>query len=612
MKNKLQLHGKIVLFLLAVLFVMIAISVQPEKLSTNYSDSHGIKSIIDLLQTELIDNSITNSLFSICIIFFLYNEIFQRNGHHFEPLILLLALLFSVFLLIGDSFSVFHDFLFITFCREQTIIAFIVLIGKWILLYYLLSALYIFIDSKVDSNHNIQIKPNDNFYNEHFFIIGFFILIGIWTLFSLPFFPGSVPHDGRYQLNMFYNIDKMTSHHPVISTLFLGELYNLGTFLGINGGPLVVAFVQMVSAAWVFMKICCYIRKKTNILFASFSLVFYAVIPVWWAYVSTLIKDTMYFVFFAYYTLCIFKLLIGDDEKFLFIKTTVSGLLVGAFRNNGIYIIIPSLLFIFLTFLKNRNDQKNKILMILLGTLIIHVLFSFIQKEIFDIHPMNKVEALSLPLQQIARYVSKHNDEITEDEAKTIDKIVKYQDIGKRYDPEISDYVKNQWRDYSTDDLFDFFRLYFKWLRKDLLTFIEGAVNHSFGYFDPEYVNGKIGTWNLYIKDSVSNNDKELIYAKYYFSDDVLSFARNIANLWTYFPVLSLYLSPGAFTWRILIAIVSLLRRRDFGKLCLTVAPLMNICICCVSPWNGAVRYGLPLMAVMPLNVLLIFPVNKS
>lgn len=596
---------KILFFISSVIIVPIAISIQPNNFDISNIQGSGINSIIEILRQGLVFHSLINNIFSLFVLYFLFSETFKQK-RAFDPVAAILSFFYSLFMLIGDSFSVYHDFSYIIYSKAQLYIALIVFIGKWIMFYYVIRYLYQKISHYAVLNSKMENRPGKNI-EKIFPVICFFSLIIFWSLCSAPFFPGNVPHDGRSQLNQFFHIDKMTTHHPVISTLFLGSIYKVGNIFGKYNGTLAVVIIHMISAAFIFTKICNYIKISYNSKFGYLFLAFYAIAPMWWSNMCIINKDTLYFCFFSFFSLISVKIILEGLSKKNAIELLVSGLLVVFFRNNGVYIILPSLFFLFLVQEKRKN--KKIMLSVFLAVLSIYLIINYIITFIYDLHPANPVEALSVPLQQIARYASQYKDEITEEEASIIDNLVVYDGIEKRYVPEISDYVKNHYRgNITTEKYLKFAKLYLKFFIRHPLPFFEAAINHSFGYFDPEYINEVIGTYNLYNKDTVSNNDKDIIYSEYSFPVEIVDVARSVAYLCINIPVISLFLFPATYTWIILFVFSYLLRCKKFKLLSVLIAPLLNILICCLSPWNGCVRYTLPIMASMPLYVLL--PIN--
>ena len=62
------------------------------------------------------------------------------------------------------------------------------------------------------------------------------------------------------------------------------------------------------------------------------------------------------------------------------------------------------------------------------------------------VKPGGKQEMLSIPFQQTARYVKYYGNDVSTEEEKVIRKVLDYDTIGKNYDPDLSDPVKNTYK----------------------------------------------------------------------------------------------------------------------------------------------------------------------
>ena len=66
-------------------------------------------------------------------------------------------------------------------------------------------------------------------------------------------------------------------------------------------------------------------------------------------------------------------------------------------------------------------------------------------------------------------------------------------------------------------------------------------------------------------------------------------------------PLISILAAPGAYTWAMWICAIQLIRRKRYSSLFIAIPGLMNILFCIASPLNGAIRYELPTIAVLPI-----------
>ena len=62
------------------------------------------------------------------------------------------------------------------------------------------------------------------------------------------------------------------------------------------------------------------------------------------------------------------------------------------------------------------------------------------------VKPGGKQEMLSIPFQQTARYVKYYGNDVSNGVEKVIRKVLDYDTIGKNYDPDLSDPVKNTYK----------------------------------------------------------------------------------------------------------------------------------------------------------------------
>ncbi len=125
-----------------------------------------------------------------------------------------------------------------------------------------------------------------------------------------------------------------------------------------------------------------------------------------------------------------------------------------------------------------------------------------------DITPGSKREILSIPFQQTARFVQKHDGLnsgvnptvkedgtiveapcdglVTDEERAVIDRVLKYENLGRRYNPDKSDAVKNCFNEYaSQEDIKAYFEVWAQMFKKDPECYISALINNYYGYFYP-------------------------------------------------------------------------------------------------------------------------------
>ncbi len=539
---------------------------------------------------------------AVAALVWLYHRVLLREGRPFSLTALLVGGTFSVFLVVGMSFSAYEDFSFITTSKRQFALALTVFLGYWAILYAGIKLLLEKLDGLAlkDRQYTGLWRKIDR----HIFAFSVLVILVCWVVFWTVYFPGSVPYDGRYQLNMYLGFQAMSRHHPYYSTLLIGAIYSIGASIG--GSNLGVAFYvafQSVVCALVYGASCSYLRKKRMPLPAVLGFVlFFAVVPIWCTYAQTIMKDTIYAGFFAWFTLECVKCFLGDGGKYGSLRLALAAILVCLFRSEGVYIATLALLvLLFLVKLRRRG-----VLITLAAVLAVSFGLNGVLLDQMEMRTDSKVESLSLLIQQVARYSTEYEDELTEDEKSVIDAIVPYEYL-EDYDPEVSDDVKKHYRTDATDeDWSNFLKLWAQLLLRHPMVYVEAAVSEMYGYFDPFYFYQGLSSFQLYTKSYLSSNDTgPEYYSVYVTSDDLRDSAYQYAYLWQKIPILSFLVNPAAYVWAGILLLAVVLRRKDWRTALLYLTPVFVVLICCISPVNGLLRYMMPVCACMPEYVLL-------
>jgi hypothetical protein len=212
---------------------------------------------------------------------------------------------------------------------------------------------------------------------------------------------------------------------------------------------------------------------------------------------------------------------------------------------------------------------------------------------------------LSIPLQQTARYLKEHYDELTDEEEEILSEgfDIPLSSVASVYSPLISDGVKVNFVDNPDKEyLKKYFRVWFGQLLKHPDTYIQAFINQTYGYFYPDMRNH--GDYLVYL--FIGNTDK--------WHDGYLDMEFGIENgygrallaqyiyLIEKMPVFSMLLSPGMYTY-ILIGCFAYLLQKNRRKIFLLIPGICTLLICIASPVNGYLRYVMPLMAVTPLYI---------
>ena len=538
----------------------------------------------------------------------LYYRAFFRKKLSFSWAALIVAALFGLFMVFGESYYYLGSWVFVLANRYQFILAIFVLVGYTLLFYTGIRLLFDLMDGGKFSPRTEEPvgKGLRKHFERHPLLISAALIFICWLPIIIIFYPGSVPYDGLAELNMFFGQRPMTNHHPVFVTWIMGLFMRFGRLLGAdNYGIFSYVMAQSVVCAFIFALSVKYLRNlKAPFWLQVISLFYFALFPIWPAYAQAEIKDTLFTGVFVLYSLQIIDALKNSDNYFekpwKIIGFCAVSLLLCLMRNNGLYIIAPvGILLIFAV----RGRQKLWAACSLVAAIALFLAYSNVLLPVLKVQSGSIKEALSIPFQQTARYIATHGDDVTDEEKAAIDAILPYDEIAKNYDSELADPIKDMYRsDVTTEELKEYLKVWFEMLLKHPATYVQATMNNYYGYF---YPNGQIEN-RLIFQYYCQGEPQYTGYFSYAYAESFTD-AREFVSDYSYFlwriPGVGLLYSPAVYTWALIIMFVLLLRKKRIKALIGLVPALLTVLICCASPVNALVRYMLPVMATLPLLI---------
>lgn len=616
---------KIIIILLA-LFVTLSFSLSMDMVKN--SDIQEITESTNYITKMLLkfDYSLNENIFEMLVLFICFNILFNytlfRKKHDRKICKIILALLFSFFMVFGYSYKEINSWDLIFGNTFQLFKAIIKGIGYYILFISLMNYLFDYVFN------NIKIKETTNkVYNfifiKHSFIVPLLIILICWLPYIISYYPGMLFQDSSNQVRQYFGYEipedastnsanlidenvKITSHHPVIHTLILGGCIQLGKLIGSdNLGVFFYTILQVLLLSSTFAYVINYMKKlKIPNWFRTITLLIFALTPIIPIYAIEITKDVPFVCFVIIYLIQIHKLINNANVRKLQIKTIIKvillSLLVALFRNNGIYVIIMSLPLIAII---DKINRKR----ILVTTLLIIVLYqgyNFVLENIFRITPASIREALSIPFQQTARYVKEHEDEVTEYEKNVIDNILDYEALPKVYRPTVSDFVKNTYnKDATTDDLLEYFKVWFLQFLKHPTTYIEATMNNTYGYFYPGSEMRQYTTVFMIDYHNSLNNTGGFNYSYVDEFRSAREFINSLVETIKKLPGISFVINIGLNVWLLMIMFSYFIYIKK-TRYIIFLMPLLSILLVCIaSPVNAYFRYSIAFIFSMPLVV---------
>lgn len=513
-----------------------------------------------------------------------------------------IAACFSLFMLLGISYINNGNCGFLFYSFKQFLIAAITFSGYFILFDIIICLLYAYFSEKNLTILNDISDKVINYGKQHYPLFVFTVITICWLPFLIVFLPGSVPHDGAVQINMFFDMNSMTNNHPWLVSIFMGFFVKLGCHISDNFGIFLITLIMYLIEALCYTVVCTKIyswKLPATINFLSVS--FFAIVPVFGGYAAAVIKDSLFTSFFSLY-MALFIDLIIKKQKLNDIKHILFLLLIGLFvcftRNNGIYLVIPTYFSIFFLCLK-QNKKVAPALFI--ATLVIYFLVESIAAPLLGVNAGSKGEMLSIPFQQTARYLKEYPGDVSDEEKRIISKVLDYDNLAENYNPEISDPVKSTFHAGSVEDIREYLKIWFRMLLRHPNVYLEATLNNTYGYLYPFHNCDSLGAYQLYQKTDLLHIS--LPQGSYVFSENIRSTMHNYALLWRNIPVLGELVNPGAYTWLLILLVGYCIYCRRFRDILVFIPPAINVLVCIASPVNGLIRYALPLMACAPLLI---------
>lgn len=516
----------------------------------------------------------------------------------------IISFLFSICMVISISYDQRDNWSLIICDKKHMISALIMTMILTMIVHMIMNVLYSkagksFIRLKTQVNSGI----GEKIFDHHPIAVPWSILIVLWLPNYILYFPGCLTYDIIRQYEQFFS-GNLTNHHPVLTTLFEGMFVKFGRNIGCqNVGIAVYLLFTLLFTSGVFA-ICFYwMHKKNTKYWIRFTgLAFYGLFPIWSAYARTAVKDTLFYPIFVLFVLFIFDIVLEPekifDSKVKSILFLIVSLLLCLVRHNGFYILIFTMPFCIVGVKKYRRQ--------LIVLFIIMVAFwELYQKAILPmagVKPGGKQEMLSIPFQQTARYVKYYGNDVSTEEEKVIRKVLDYDTIGKNYDPDLSDPVKNTYKQ-KDEYLKDYFNIWFEMLKKHPTAYIQATLNGTYGYWG--YMTEIRYPYGYYVQpESMDIYQKE--YEIYYL--EKTKYIRDIYHgvldtIYQKTPF-TLFTKPMMYLW-ILIGLLGMVCSfKKTIRYWIAFLPVVtSFLICLASPVNGDMRYMLPITASTILYV---------
>lgn len=501
------------------------------------------------------------------------------------------------------------------------------------------------------------------FFARHPFLVSAIVIALAWLPYLIIYFPGTLTWDGARSMNQFITDAPLENHHPVLMNALYAGLMTLGRTLHSDnlGLLLVVGFQYAACVAAFSLSVRQLVRMEAPRGLPVASLVFYAVYPGWGLFAQTAIKDTLFFAVFCCFSLVLLRLLRSPQPtRGMWVGLLLASLALCFTRNNGIYIVLPTLAAVALYFwAKKRRETREHAqaaatstpsatpgtrqpaharhatstqpmiqarsqhatrppaggitaprpaltaLGVLAACLVTYALIFQVAWPALGINTKEDKEMLSVPFQQTARTLLEHPDDVTDQERAAIAAILPYDQLPDLYLPDLADPVKESLlsEDGSLrgEERSNYFAAWLSMGLRHPATYLRATLANTYAYFYPFALVGPDIDRPLYYVWTQGEPINKTFAVHNVMPDSVRRSVTHFLDQQLETPGVAVLYSPALFVWLFLILLAYAAHTRNRQAWVLAVPALMLLLTVLAGPLNGQLRYVLPIAAMLPL-----------
>lgn len=435
----------------------------------------------------------------------------------------------------------------------------------------------------------------------------------------------------------------LTQHHPPLHTALVGLCVQAGISLAgsENLGIFIYAVLQWIvdilAISWAF-RIAQIVGAPRAPRFVALG--FIALVPAYSNYSVLVTKDVLFasaLLLFAIELVYLVFCAASFDGRIAFSRRhavlLVAGALGTALLRSGMVVAVAggALAATLLLWRMQRRLAREglrpvsarsllRIPLIALALVIaVNLLLARVVYPALAITPSSKREALSIPMQQVARFMRDRPDAVQPEDLRAIDWVLDAPSLARLYDPSKSDPVKATYKEQaSSDDLSAFWQTWARLFARDPGCFISATVANYYGYFYPAHAMS--WSYTSYFSSLVmANTETNLIYSDIasYFSFHQLDhplvraldgLCSGYRLLFQRLPFLTLTMQAALYDWALVLLTAYAVRRRRSHAAVFLVPAWVVLLIALVGPCNATTyfRYAYPVALLVPFLALVI------
>ncbi|MFI3175894.1 MAG: DUF6020 family protein [Eubacteriales bacterium] len=308
-----------------------------------------------------------------------------------------------------------------------------------------------------------------------------------WLPYYFTYFPGIISNDAISMIGQGMGFEALNNHHPVLFTLFMKCVLMISTqFTTLNGAVGLFCTVHMIVFALVLGYVVQWLaRKGASRELVVLTILYFACNPAIALYSVYITKD----IFFSS-ALLLFVLYIHDvvqskgaelRNRGRFLPFILICLAVIFLRNNGIYIVVGTLILLMLVY---QTEWKR--LGVTLGiSLIVALMVNGPIYTALNIAPSSFAESMSIPLQQVGQVIVEEGD-MGEWEEEYLSNLLPFDQVKEVYTPGYTDPYKFHEdfnNEYLNETKGEFLQVWASLLPSHFATYVEAYLMQTAGYW---------------------------------------------------------------------------------------------------------------------------------
>lgn len=440
------------------------------------------------------------------------------------------------------------------------------------------------------------------------FIIAFTCCLLCWSFWFAAFYPGTGMND---TLNcIMYQYD--SENQPILFQILIwnGIRFGMTLFGSMTSSYAMLVVIQMIIMAYLIAKTVSWVELKTSQkVIVHCVMTYYALLPLVADYSTALLKDSLYAVFVARFTIYSYEAIITNGKGVCraknYLAILVDAVCICAFRNNGKIVVLITLCGILCACHYGKKAIISMICLICLLTAGI----TNLEKNNFQTDVEFR-ESIGVPLAQIGAVLNDPNSKLSEDDLNTLNNVLPIENWKNNYQPSFVDRIKfhekfdNNWLNKNKAI---FIKTWWHIVSNNLMTSIKAYMCHSYGYwslmpFPPDESQSVFTAIN-------NNTSPESVWGLFCSENNLQNhslFPQSISGMITYalqsYCLVNMLVTPGFMIMLICIAVAMLVKRRGKRIIVVLLPVYVNWgTMMIASPASLIYRYSFYLLLISPI-----------